>query len=175
VLISDSPLQSSPVKLQLQLQRSVCDREFKGPIDCIRQIVAAQGVLGLWRGFTGSLAFRSGFFFMFLSFEVLMRLFTRLQGTQFEVDTNKTSKPYLILVPDVDCVRDLLVWRSRFVRILGCGHTCRQFEKPDNGFAAPLPTNHASCCGRRCFSQRRLAWVLSGACPYCASRISRQC
>lgn len=58
------------VKLQLQLQRSPSDRQFKGPIDCARQVVRAQGIQGLWTGFIGSLAFRSNFFWMFLSFEV---------------------------------------------------------------------------------------------------------
>ena len=61
---------ASLVKLQLQMQRSVADRMYKGPIDCIRQIVRAQGALGLWTGFTGSLAFRSNFLWMFGSFEV---------------------------------------------------------------------------------------------------------
>jgi hypothetical protein len=58
------------VKLQLQLQKSPIDRQFKGPIDCGRQVVRVQGIQGLWTGFTGSLAFRSNFFWMFLSFEV---------------------------------------------------------------------------------------------------------
>jgi solute carrier family 25 carnitine/acylcarnitine transporter 20/29 len=58
------------VKLQLQSQKSVSERQFKGPIDCARQIVRVQGFGGLWSGFTGSLAFRSNFFWMFLSFEV---------------------------------------------------------------------------------------------------------
>ena len=62
--------QLTKVKLQLQSQRAVGDRQFKGPIDCARQIVRTQGILALWSGFTGSLAFRSNFFWMFLSFEV---------------------------------------------------------------------------------------------------------
>jgi len=62
------------VKLQLQSQKAAADRRFKGPIDCAKQVVRIQGVSGLWSGFTGSLAFRSNFFCMFLSFEV--RLFS---------------------------------------------------------------------------------------------------
>jgi len=58
------------VKLQLQSQKSVSERQFKGPVDCAKQIVRVQGFGGLWSGFTGSLAFRSNFFWMFLSFEV---------------------------------------------------------------------------------------------------------
>ncbi|KAF8832268.1 hypothetical protein HHX47_DHR1001907 [Lentinula edodes] len=67
------------------ITRSISDRQFKGPIDCIRQIVRVQGPLGLWYGFTGSVAFRLNFGFMFLSFEGLMRVFSSLKGTSFEV------------------------------------------------------------------------------------------
>ncbi|KAF9040536.1 mitochondrial carrier [Panaeolus papilionaceus] len=82
-----TPVELLKVKLQLQSQRSAADRQFKGPFDCIRQIYRVQGPLGLWSGFTGSLAFRSNFFWMFLSFEALMRAFSRLSGTQFEIST----------------------------------------------------------------------------------------
>ncbi|PFH50803.1 hypothetical protein AMATHDRAFT_144159 [Amanita thiersii Skay4041] len=86
-----TPIEHLKVKLQLQSQKEVTDRQFKGPIDCARQIIRAQGVQGLWSGFTGSLAFRSNFFWMFLSFEALMRSFSRLQGTPFEASTNFLS------------------------------------------------------------------------------------
>ncbi|OBZ78604.1 Mitochondrial substrate carrier family protein S [Grifola frondosa] len=75
------------VKLQLQMQRSAAERQFKGPIDCARQIVRVHGVPGLWTGFTGSLACRSNFLWMFLSFEALMRGFATLQGTPYEIST----------------------------------------------------------------------------------------
>ncbi|KAF4623052.1 hypothetical protein D9613_001731 [Agrocybe pediades] len=65
-----TPVELLKVKLQLQSQKAVADRRFKGPIDCAKQIVRVQGITGLWSGFTGSLAFRSNFFWMFLSFEV---------------------------------------------------------------------------------------------------------
>ena len=54
------------VNLQLQRERATIDRKFKGPIDCARQVINATGICGLWRGFGGSLAFRSSFFFMFV-------------------------------------------------------------------------------------------------------------
>ncbi|OSD03179.1 mitochondrial carrier [Trametes coccinea BRFM310] len=82
-----TPMEQLKVKLQLQLQRSTSDRQYKGPIDCIRQIVRAQGVLGLWIGFTGSLAFRSNFLWMFGSFEALMRAFSKLDGTPYAIST----------------------------------------------------------------------------------------
>jgi len=58
------------VNLQLQLQRSSFDRQFKGPIDCLRQVVRAQGIRGLWTGSTGSFIVRGSMFWMFMSFEV---------------------------------------------------------------------------------------------------------
>ncbi|KAI9065837.1 mitochondrial carrier [Trametes sanguinea] len=82
-----TPMEQLKVKLQLQLQRSTMDRQYKGPIDCIRQIVRAQGVMGLWIGFTGSLAFRSNFLWMFGSFEALMRAFSKLDGTPYAIST----------------------------------------------------------------------------------------
>lgn len=80
-----TPMEHLKVKLQLQTQKSVADRVYKGPIDCAKQIVRAHGVLGLWSGFTGSLAFRTNFLWMFGSFEVLMRGFSRLEGTSYGV------------------------------------------------------------------------------------------
>lgn len=86
-----TPIELLKVKLQLQSQRSLSDRQFKDPIDCARQIIRAQGLLGLWSGFTGSLAFRSNFFWMFLSFEALMRGFSRLTGTPYEISTGSAN------------------------------------------------------------------------------------
>ncbi|KAI0756881.1 mitochondrial carrier [Daedaleopsis nitida] len=80
-----TPMEQLKVKLQLQLQKSAADRVYKGPVDCTRQIYRAHGVLGLWTGFTGSLAFRSNFFWMFGSFEALMRGFAKLDGTPYAV------------------------------------------------------------------------------------------
>ncbi|KAL0951295.1 hypothetical protein HGRIS_008005 [Hohenbuehelia grisea] len=86
-----TPIELLKVKLQLQLQSSVADRQFKGPIDCLRCVARVQGISGLWTGFTGSLAFRSNFFWMFLSFEALMRGFSSLQGTPFEMSTGTAN------------------------------------------------------------------------------------
>ncbi|KAF8807322.1 mitochondrial carrier [Phlegmacium glaucopus] len=86
-----TPVELLKVKLQLQSQKAVSARQFKGPIDCAKQIVRVQGIWGLWSGFTGSLAFRSNFFWMFLSFEVLMRSFSQLAGTPFEISTGAAT------------------------------------------------------------------------------------
>ncbi|KAI0735057.1 mitochondrial carrier [Earliella scabrosa] len=82
-----TPMEQLKVKLQLQLQKTTADRQYKGPIDCARQIVRSHGVLGLWTGFTGSLAFRSNFLWMFGSFEALMRGFAKLDGTPYAIST----------------------------------------------------------------------------------------
>ncbi|KAF9270145.1 mitochondrial carrier [Marasmius fiardii PR-910] len=86
-----TPVENIKVKLQLQIQRSISDRQFRGPVDCIRQIWNVQGPLGLWSGFQGSIAFRSNFFWMFLSFEALMRGFSQLKGTPFEMSTGTAN------------------------------------------------------------------------------------
>ncbi|EJD04000.1 mitochondrial carrier, partial [Fomitiporia mediterranea MF3/22] len=80
-----TPIELVKVKLQMQRQRHANDREFKNPVHCVRRIVQTQGLSGLWTGLTGSLLFRSNFFWMFMSYEVLMRGFGRLEGTQFEI------------------------------------------------------------------------------------------
>lgn len=43
------------------------------------QTVRAQGPLGLYRGFTASLLFRSNFAFMFGGYELSIRMFERLE------------------------------------------------------------------------------------------------
>jgi solute carrier family 25 carnitine/acylcarnitine transporter 20/29 len=86
-----TPFELLKVKLQMQQENSPADRQFKGPIDCARQTVRAHGVLGLWTGFTGSLAFRSNFLWMFLSIEWLMRCFSQLKGTPFEMGTGTAN------------------------------------------------------------------------------------
>lgn len=80
-----TPIEMLKVRLQMQLQRDVAAREFKGPLHCAARVIRAQGVLGLWRGYVASSWFRSSFFWMFLSIEALMRGFARLDGTPYEM------------------------------------------------------------------------------------------
>ncbi|CAE6471831.1 unnamed protein product [Rhizoctonia solani] len=61
--------------------------ERAGVIDVIRQIYRVQGPMGIWRGFASSLVYRSSFCWMFASYEVIMRTFTLLDGTRFEMTT----------------------------------------------------------------------------------------
>ncbi|KAG8750791.1 hypothetical protein FRC14_000219 [Serendipita sp. 396] len=80
-----TPVELLKVKLQVQYQARKSDRQFSGPIDCMKQVIRAQGIRGLWRGFAGSLAFRANFFWLFISIEALMRGSARLEGTRFEM------------------------------------------------------------------------------------------
>ncbi|THH34061.1 hypothetical protein EUX98_g165 [Antrodiella citrinella] len=86
-----TPVEHLKIRLQMQIQRAVADREFKGPIDCARQVTRHRGVIGLWSGFTGSLAFRANFLWMFGSIELLMRGFASLKGTPFETSTGTAN------------------------------------------------------------------------------------
>ncbi|KIY65131.1 mitochondrial carrier [Cylindrobasidium torrendii FP15055 ss-10] len=82
-----SPMELLKVKLQLQTQRKASERQFRGPIDCARKIIRVQGIRGLWSGYTGTVVCRTNFFWMFFSFEALMRGFSKLEGTPFQVST----------------------------------------------------------------------------------------
>jgi solute carrier family 25 (mitochondrial carnitine/acylcarnitine transporter), member 20/29 len=62
-------METLKVKLQIQYEVNKVDRQFSGPIDCIRKILKQQGVLGLYNGFLGTIAFRSNFMFLYGSFE----------------------------------------------------------------------------------------------------------
>lgn len=62
-------METLKVKLQIQYEVNKADRQFSGPIDCIRKILRKQGILGLYNGFLGTVAFRSNFMFAFGSFE----------------------------------------------------------------------------------------------------------
>jgi len=86
-----TPVELLKVNLQLQSQRSSLDRQFKGPVDCIRQVVRAQGIRGLWTGSTGSFIVRGNMFWMFMSFEAFMRGFSALEGTQYEISTGLSN------------------------------------------------------------------------------------
>jgi len=64
-----TPIETLKVRLQIQCEVHKADRQFSGPIDCIRKILRKQGVFGLYNGFLGTVAFRSNFMFFFGGFE----------------------------------------------------------------------------------------------------------
>jgi len=73
------PVDTLKVKLQLQMTRDSREWQYKGSVDCIRQILAAQGPLGLYRGFVSMVMFRSCFAGMFCSYEIFLRGLRKLE------------------------------------------------------------------------------------------------
>lgn len=60
------PTETIKCKLQLQLvQPAHVPKQFKGPVDVVRQTVATQGITGMWRGLPASFMYRSCFAAMF--------------------------------------------------------------------------------------------------------------
>lgn len=60
------PTETIKCKLQLQLvQPAHVPRQYSGPVDVVRQTVAAQGITGMWRGLPASFMYRSCFAAMF--------------------------------------------------------------------------------------------------------------
>ena len=64
-----TPVEVLKVRLQLQYEVNKVDRQFSGPIDCIRKILRQQGILGLYSGFLSTVTIRSNFMFFFGGFE----------------------------------------------------------------------------------------------------------
>lgn len=91
-----TPVELIKAKLQMQTQRvtlhlpghasrSVVPREFKGPLDCVGQMIAQRGISGLWHALPATLLFRSSFAAMFGSYEYFQRLFSSWNGTSWEL------------------------------------------------------------------------------------------
>lgn len=60
------PTETIKCKLQLQLvQPEHVPKQYKGPVDVVRQTIAAQGITGMWRGLPASFMYRSCFAAMF--------------------------------------------------------------------------------------------------------------
>ncbi|KAJ1964218.1 hypothetical protein GGI12_001571 [Dipsacomyces acuminosporus] len=59
------------IKVRLQTQYASGDaRQYKGPIDCARQLIKHHGPFGIWRGLPATLSQRSFFFFLWGSYDV---------------------------------------------------------------------------------------------------------
>lgn len=64
-----SPVELVKVRLQMQYVSGAA-RQYKGPIDCVRQLAQRYGPLGVYRGLHATLAQRSFFFFLWGSYDV---------------------------------------------------------------------------------------------------------
>ncbi|KAG0166330.1 hypothetical protein DFQ28_001543 [Apophysomyces sp. BC1034] len=58
------------VKARLQVQYDTATKVYKGPIDCVRQLVRNNGVPALWMGLLPTMMFRSWFFVFWSSYEM---------------------------------------------------------------------------------------------------------
>ncbi|KAM0748561.1 mitochondrial carrier [Meredithblackwellia eburnea MCA 4105] len=89
VCVIATPIEGLKAKLQMQ---TIGPKLYTGPIDCARQIIRANGVQGLWRGFGATLLFRSWFGAMFGSYEVLMRGFRSVpEGSRWKVSEGQAN------------------------------------------------------------------------------------
>lgn len=75
-----SPIEVIKVRLQIQVT-SGNERQFKGPIDCARQMTQRYGPLGVYRGLHATLAQRSFFFFLWGSYDLYSNWLRSLRTT----------------------------------------------------------------------------------------------
>ncbi|KAK9470171.1 mitochondrial carrier domain-containing protein [Dipodascopsis tothii] len=61
------------VKARLQIQYDAATRRYTGPINCAVSLVRESGLRGLYRGLLATMIFRSSFFFLWGSYDVLTR------------------------------------------------------------------------------------------------------
>ncbi|KAL0079978.1 mitochondrial carrier domain-containing protein [Phycomyces blakesleeanus] len=61
------------IKARLQVQYDSNTKVYKGPVDCIRQLVRNNGPTALWTGLGPTMLFRSWFFLFWSSYEVFSR------------------------------------------------------------------------------------------------------
>lgn len=69
-------MQTQRVSLPLSHQKSAARVGYTGPVDCVKQIVAHRGVLGMWHALPATLLFRSSFAAMFGSYAYFQRTLT---------------------------------------------------------------------------------------------------
>lgn len=91
-----TPVELIKAKLQMQTQRvsihipgqahtTVGAREYSGPVDCARQVVAKHGLRGMWHALPATLLFRSSFAAMFGSYEYFQTMFASWKGSTWEL------------------------------------------------------------------------------------------
>nr|CDI56014.1 mitochondrial carrier protein [Melanopsichium pennsylvanicum 4]SNX86633.1 related to YMC2 \ len=97
-----TPVELIKAKLQMQTQRvtlhlpgqpssfttsttTMVQKQFTGPVDCIKQITRARGFFGLWHALPATLLFRSSFAAMFGSYEYFQKLFSSWKGTSWQL------------------------------------------------------------------------------------------
>jgi len=72
-----APVEHVKARLQIQYAAEKSLRQYKGPIDCTKQILTGHGIQGLYRGLGATLLFRSFFFFWWGSYDLFTQVFTK--------------------------------------------------------------------------------------------------
>ena len=68
-----APVEHIKARLQIQYAVDKAARLYSGPIDCASRIYRHHGVRGIYHGLTATLIFRSAFFFLWSTYDVLSR------------------------------------------------------------------------------------------------------
>ncbi|WVR03445.1 hypothetical protein IAU60_000436 [Kwoniella sp. DSM 27419] len=143
------PTEVIKCKLQMQLvQPEHVPKQFKGPIDVIRQTVAEQGAKGMWKGLGASFIYRSCFAAMFGGFEIFNRLFKSFDGTRWQMSTElanflaggMASNMYWFTALPLDNVKNRIMVDSvkspRFTGVIDAyGQVWRETYNPSKGLA----------------------------------------
>ncbi|KAH3899028.1 related to carrier protein YMC1, mitochondrial [Saccharomycodes ludwigii] len=70
-----APIELAKAKLQVQYDAKTA--KYKGPIDVVKKIYSAKGILGLYKGLISTLIFRTHFIFWWGSYELFTDFFTK--------------------------------------------------------------------------------------------------
>ncbi|CAJ0751631.1 11391_t:CDS:10, partial [Entrophospora sp. SA101] len=93
------------VKARLQVQYDSTTRTYNGPIDCVKKLVKNNGIVGLWRGLSGNLLFRSWLSVFWGSYELysiwLRKLNLNEASINFLAGGLNTVKNRMMAQPDI--------------------------------------------------------------------------
>jgi len=107
-----APVETVKIRMQLQNAAGV-PSEFKGPINCLKQIIQTEGILGLYNGFTATLGTRFiGLPFYFGGFESSKQILMNLRGEEF-------GRPSSMTMLVAGGIGGLAFWSANFPVDLG--------------------------------------------------------
>lgn len=71
------PVEHIKARLQIQYAALKSNRLYSGPLDCLGKIYAHHGIAGVYHGLSATLIFRTFFFFMWSSYDLMSRWLRR--------------------------------------------------------------------------------------------------
>lgn len=74
VSVVAAPIEHIKARLQVQYSHK-SQSEYRGPVDCLRKIYRSHGIGGIYRGIWATMIFRSSFFFLWGSYDILQQFF----------------------------------------------------------------------------------------------------